>query len=129
AIMAAIGNATRHGFLVREGDALERLAKVSRITFDKTGTLTYGQPQVTEVGVIEESFGREELYAMAAAAERLSEHPLGRAIVRCYREESGLQPPAAVDFQMMPGQGVTAIVGGRRVRAGNLRLLGRQSAE
>ncbi len=129
AIMAAIGNATRHGFLVREGDALERLAKVSRLTFDKTGTLTYGQPQVTEVGVIEESFGREELYALAAAAERLSEHPLGRAIVRCYREESGLQPPAAVDFQMLPGQGVTALVDGRRVRAGNLRLLGRQSAE
>ena len=129
AIMAAIGNATRHGFLVREGDALERLAKVSRITFDKTGTLTYGQPQVTEVGVIEGSFSREELYALAAAAERLSEHPLGRAIVRCYREESGVQPPAAVDFQMMPGQGVTALVDGRRVRAGNLRLLGRQSAE
>lgn len=50
AIMAAIGNATKHGFLVREGDALERLAKVSKITFDKTGTLTYGTPQVTEIG-------------------------------------------------------------------------------
>lgn len=49
AIMAAIGNATKHGFLVREGDALERLAKVSKITFDKTGTLTYGTPKVTEV--------------------------------------------------------------------------------
>ena len=49
AIMAAIGNATKHGFLVREGDALERLAKVSKITFDKTGTLTYGTPKVTEI--------------------------------------------------------------------------------
>lgn len=52
AIMAAIGNATKHGFLIREGDALERLAKVSKITFDKTGTLTYGTPKVIVVKTI-----------------------------------------------------------------------------
>src|SRR5699024_3171084 len=59
AIMAAIGNATKHGFLVREGDALERLASVSRITFDKTGTLTYGTPQVTSVSCLSGQYSRE----------------------------------------------------------------------
>ncbi len=59
AIMAAIGNATKHSFLVREGDALERLAKVTKITFDKTGTLTYGTPQVIEVKSILPEIPRE----------------------------------------------------------------------
>ena len=82
AIMAAIGNATKHGFLVREGDALERLAKVSKITFDKTGTLTYGKPEVTAVDTIS-GFTPDEIYAYVAAAEQFSEHPLGKAVVSC----------------------------------------------
>ncbi len=76
AIMAAIGNATRRGFLVREGDALERLATVTRVAFDKTGTLTYGTPRVTEVQVLQEGLSKEQLYAWAAGVERHSEHPL-----------------------------------------------------
>ena len=74
AIMAAIGNVTKHGFLVREGDALERLSKVNKITFYKTGTLTYGAPVVTAVKSLS-SFTDDEVYAFAAAAEKLSEHP------------------------------------------------------
>lgn len=69
AVMAAIGNATRHGFLVREGDALERLAKVGKITFDKTGTLTYGAPKVTAVETVSD-LPADELYAYAAALSR-----------------------------------------------------------
>ena len=107
AIMAAIGNATKHGFLVREGDALERLARVTRITFDKTGTLTYGKPQVTAVESVSD-YSVEEIYALTAAAEQFSEHPLGKAIVKCYGEK----PQAAQQFQMLPGEGVTAQVGG-----------------
>ncbi len=80
AIMAAIGNATKHGFLVREGDALERLAAVSHITFDKTGTLTYGVPKVIAVKSVSD-YSEEEVYALAASAEKLSEHPLGKAII------------------------------------------------
>lgn len=118
AIMAAIGNATKHGFLVREGDALERLARVSKITFDKTGTLTYGTPTVTAVRSVS-AYTEEEIFACTAAAESLSEHPLGRAIVRCY----GKQTAACEDFQMRPGEGVTATVSGRQIRAGNLKLL------
>ena len=81
AIMAAIGNATRHGFLVREGDALERLAGVKVVAFDKTGTLTYGTPEVVSVVSVRPELPRQELYRLAACAEQLSEHPLGKAIV------------------------------------------------
>lgn len=123
AIMAAIGNATRHGFLVREGDALERLSTVRQITFDKTGTLTYGTPQVVAVQPAGDTLSQEELYALAAGAEVRSEHPLGKAVVRCYREKTGGAPPAAEDFAMLPGRGVRALVNGRRVAAGNPALL------
>ena len=118
AIMAAIGNATKHGFLVREGDALERLAKVSKITFDKTGTLTYGKHEVTVVESIS-CYSREEIFAVTAAAEQFSEHPIGKAVVRCY----GTVPEEVHDFKMVPGEGVTAIVRGKKIKAGNLRLL------
>ena len=102
AIMAAIGNATGHGFLVREGDALERLANVSKITFDKTGTLTFGTPEVIAVC----SHGGEDasLFELAAAAESLSEHPLGKAVVRCYKKSAHKAPLPVEDFQMLPGQ-------------------------
>ena len=120
AIMAAIGNATKHGFLVREGDALERLAQVSRITFDKTGTLTRGTPEVTAVRPAA-PYSEEELYTLAAAVERLSEHPLGKAVVR--GRGNTAQLPEAVDFQMTPGLGVRAMVDGRLVQAGSHKLI------
>lgn len=123
AIMAAIGNATRHGFLVREGDALERLSQVTRIAFDKTGTLTFGQPHVVDVQCLEEDSSPEQLYAWAAGAELRSEHPLGKAIVRCYSEERQAQPPQPEEFQMLPGRGVKAVVQGQEILAGNPELL------
>lgn len=122
AIMAAIGNATKHGFLVREGDALERLAKVSKITFDKTGTLTYGTPKVTVVETVSE-YTKDEVYAYAAAAEQFSEHPLGKAIVRCYKQETGAGIDSAERFVMIPGEGVAAVIKGKSVKAGNMKLL------
>lgn len=126
AIMAAIGNATRHGFLVREGDALERLAGVTHITFDKTGTLTYGMPRVTAVLSLRENLDEETVYAWAASAELRSEHPLGKAVVRSY--QSGDRPPLPQpqDFQMIPGRGVLATVEGRCLAAGSLELLAEQ---
>ena len=122
AIMAAIGNATRHGFLVREGDALERLAAVSRVTFDKTGTLTYGTPEVTEAESFLPELSKEELYAYAAGAELRSEHPLGKAVIRFYRK-SGREIPEAEQFEMLPGRGVSAVISGKQILAGNLELL------
>lgn len=123
AIMAAIGNATRHGFLVREGDALERLASVSHITFDKTGTLTYGMPQVVAVRSFREEVSDRQLYACAACAELRSEHPLGRAVVRCYENAGEGARLFADRFQMLPGRGVKASVDGSDIIAGNRELL------
>ena len=123
AIMAAIGNATRHGFLVREGDALERLAAVRKIAFDKTGTLTYGTPRVVAVASTLAGLDRVGLYALAAGAEQLSEHPLGKAVVAGYREENSGEIAPAESFEMLPGRGVSAVVDGRRVLAGNPQLL------
>ena len=106
AIMAAIGNATKHGFLVREGNALERLAAVKKITFDKTGTLTYGTPRVVLVHSARPSLTDSELYRLCAAAERYSEHPLGKAITHCCQQETGEALEEGENFQMVPGRGV-----------------------
>ncbi len=124
AIMAAIGNATKHGFLVREGDALERLAQVKVIAFDKTGTLTYGTPEVADVAGMTDTYSKEQLCRLAASAEQLSEHPLGKAIVRCCKRELGAKLAPADDFHMIPGRGVSARVEGKQVLAGNPELLG-----
>ncbi len=147
AIMAAIGNATRHGFLVREGDALERLAKVKKMCFDKTGTLTYGNPEVTGIVATGAVYGEEDIYRLAALLEQYSEHPLGKAIVSGYKkraeeaarqintEEPGSGQISAgkesayakeeeiLDFNMIPGQGVSAVVDERVVLAGNRKML------
>ena len=122
AIMAAIGNATKHGFLVRQGDALERLASTKIIAFDKTGTLTYGTPRVIAVQSVTDVLTTKELYQMVASAEQFSEHPLGKAIVHCFKKEK--TDFAEVDhFQMIPGRGVCADIEGKKVLAGNPELL------
>ena len=122
AIMAAIGNATKHGFLVRQGDALERLASTKIIAFDKTGTLTYGTPRVIAVQSVTDVLTTKELYQMVASAEQFSEHPLGKAIVNCFKKEK--TDFAEVDhFQMIPGRGVCADIEGKKVLAGNPELL------
>ena len=122
AIMAAIGNATKHGFLVRQGDALERLANTKVIAFDKTGTLTYGTPRVIAVQSVADILTTKELYQMVASAEQFSEHPLGKAIVHCFKKEK--TDFAEVDhFQMIPGRGVCADIEGKKVLAGNPELL------
>ena len=128
AIMAAIGNATKHGFLVRMGDALERLAKVKVVTFDKTGTLTYGTPEVIAVKSICQDYTDGEIYGFAAAVEQYSEHPLGVAILKSYRK-TGESVPAAENFRMVPGRGVTATVGGHEVIAGSMALLREHGAQ
>ena len=124
AIMAAIGNATRHGFLVREGDALERLSQVGRCAFDKTGTL--GAPRVAAVKSIADGLADGELYRLAAGAEQLSEHPLGKAVVMSFKEGGNPAPEEIAAFHMLPGRGITARVDGHAVMAGSLALLQEQ---
>lgn len=138
AIMAAIGNVTKHGFLVRDGGALERLAGVTKITFDKTGTLTYGTPEVVGIECDPDcGISDDELFALVASAEQFSEHPLGKAVVRCFKnsacksdkdenqaEEFPLvQKDSVQNFVMIPGRGVSAEIRGRKILAGNAALL------
>lgn len=123
AIMAAIGNATKHSFLVREGDALERLSKVLKITFDKTGTLTYGTPKVVAVKSLSVNYTEQDIYSLAAAAEQFSEHPLGKAIVNCYKQHTDTPVSKATDFEMQLGRGVCAVVDGKRILAGNMDMM------
>lgn len=123
AIMAAIGNATKHGFLVREGDVLERLAKVSKITFDKTGTLTYGTPKVIAVKNVSPKYSEEDIYRFCAASEMLSEHPLGKAVVSCFKKEKKESLLKPEEFQMIPGRGVSCVEGGKKILAGNRKMM------
>lgn len=128
AIVAAIGNLTKHGILVREGDALERLADVSLCAFDKTGTLTEGKPKVVAVRSVQDDISPEELYRLAAGAERRSEHPLGRAVVQGFCDSAPEGMPDVEDFSMLPGRGVSAVVDGRRVLAGSADFLASEGA-
>lgn len=123
AIMAAIGNGTKHGFLVKEGDALERLAAVSAVVFDKTGTLTYGKPKVVAAESVTPEYTDEEVFAFAAAVEMRSEHPLGKAVSESCRAYSNGSSMKSEDFRMIPGQGVSAKVDGKAVLAGNLEMM------
>lgn len=124
AIMAAIGNVTKYGILVREGDALERFARVKKIVFDKTGTLTYGRPEVVAVEYCGQAIrNKKELFALVAAAENMSEHPIGKAIVKSWCEQNSESIKVADEFSMIPGRGVFALVEGVRVLAGNWELL------
>ena len=123
AIMAAIGNATKHGFLVREGDALERLSKVKTVAFDKTGTLTCGKLTVTAFKSVSKKFSDKDIFSYAAAAEILSEHPIGKAIVTSYKEQISGEISKCEDFKMTVGRGVSSVINGKKVFAGNSELL------
>ncbi|MBO4360544.1 MAG: cation-translocating P-type ATPase [Eubacteriaceae bacterium] len=121
AITAAIGNLTKRGVLVQYGDALERLSEVKRIGLDKTGTLTMGQPEVVSCESFDESFTKDEVLRLAAAAEILSEHPLAGAVVRgCGGSRDDL--PEVKDFVMIPGRGIEGTIEGKRVMVGNADL-------
>lgn len=123
AIMAAIGNATKHGFLVREGDALERLSKVKTIAFDKNGTLTCGTLKVTACKSVSDKFNDDDIFSFAASAEMLSEHPIGKAIVSSYKNQKSNTVVNAESFNMVIGRGVIAKVSGKKILAGNKELL------
>lgn len=122
AIIAAIGNATRHGILIKEGDGLERMAQISTITFDKTGTITYGKPGAIDYCSLTEEYSKEQILELAAAVEMRSEHPLGKAIV------AKAATPALADWslenvQVLPGIGIQADYQGAVIAVGNKKVL------
>lgn len=118
AVVAAIGNATKHGFLVRSGASMEVMAEIDTITFDKTGTLTCGIPSVSGVKGLS-GYSDDDIYRLFAVAEKQSEHPLGRAIVRSYGRNTG-DPE---DFKVIPGKGISCRAEGHDILAGNLVLM------
>ncbi|MDR0490130.1 MAG: cation-translocating P-type ATPase [Oscillospiraceae bacterium] len=121
-IMAAIGQATKHGVIIKSGDALERMGKVDCIAFDKTGTLTYGNLAVSDIIVFDPSLSEDGFLILAASAEAYSEHPLGKAIL-AHAKEKKLDMLPAEDFRMIPGKGINAVIGGRRTLCGNIAYL------
>ena len=118
AIMAAIGQATKHGVLVKSGEALELMGKVDAIAFDKTGTLTHGRLNVSDVLTFDR-LSREELLLKAAAIESKSEHPLGKAIVNAVDQKM----PSTTAFEMSSGKGVSAVLDGERFFCGSEKFL------
>ena len=120
-IMVATGKGAERGVLIRSAEALETAHRLDTIVMDKTGTLTRGRPELTDVIPLA-GFDEDELLALVAAAERSSEHPLGLAIVAGAAERA--VPSVDADtFDSSTGKGVVATVAGRRVLAGNRRLL------
>ena len=120
-VMVGTGRGARAGILVRNAEALELMEKIDTLVVDKTGTLTLGKPRlvgVTATGAVDES----ELLRLVASLERGSEHPLAAAIVEG-AEERGIEPGPVEDFASQTGKGVTGLVDGKRVAAGNQALL------
>ncbi len=122
AVLAGIGNAAKHGIIIRSGEGLERLSKIKRIAFDKTGTLTYGRPEVVKAVSCSGLFTDEAVLRYAALAEQQSEHPLGKAIVNAFLERGGRKEETG-RFQMKAGNGVEALIDGKRVIAGKKEFL------
>jgi heavy metal translocating P-type ATPase len=120
AVLAGIARAARSGAFVKDGAHLEALSGIDVVVFDKTGTLTHGEPAV---GAVEPApgFTADELLAAAASAELYSEHPIGQAIV-AHARAAGLAIAPPEQFDSLPGLGVSALVAGRRVLAGNATL-------
>jgi len=117
-IMVGTGKGAENGVLFRDAEALERLHKVRAVVLDKTGTLTEGKPRVTDIVPVDGAPDADELLRLVAAAERGSEHPLGEAIVRHAREDRGIDVPDSSEFESLAGQGIAALVGGRRIAVG-----------
>jgi Cu+-exporting ATPase len=120
-IMVGTGKGAERGILVKGGEALEEAHKLTTVVLDKTGTLTRGEPRLTDV-IPSNSLSGDELLALAAAAERRSEHPLGEAIVAGAKER-GLNLPEPEDFDAPTGRGVRATVAGKSVLVGSRKLM------
>lgn len=120
AIMVGTGRGAKSGILIKSATALETAHKIDTVILDKTGTITAGKPVVTDILPIKVT--ENELLAFAAGLEKLSEHPLGEAIVAA-AEAKQLALPEAVNYKQLPGQGVMAELAGAECAAGNLKLL------
>jgi Cu+-exporting ATPase len=127
AIMVGTGMGAERGILVKNAEVLERTRGLDVVVLDKTGTLTEGRPQATEVVPLG-AMSEQALLTLVAAAEAPSEHPLSRAIVDA-ATDSGYELPAVTGFEALTARGIAGTVDGRRVLAGNVRLLAENGVE
>src|SRR6266404_3917973 len=122
AIMVGTGVGARRGILIKNGEALERGSKIDVVMLDKTGTLTEGRPKVTEVIALAPEVSPDTVLRLAASLERLSEHPLGQAVVRAAAEKI-LTTDRVEDFANIAGKGVRGRIENAAVLVGNVRLM------
>lgn len=122
AIMAAIGQATKHGVIIKSGEALEKMGKVNTIAFDKTGTLTYGKLELSDMISLDKNISENDLLVLAASAEAGSEHPLGKAIV-AYARNNGIHLKKTDFFKMQGGKGIYAELSELKLYCGNEKFI------
>ena len=122
AVMAAIGQATKHGVIIKSGEILETMGKVDTMAFDKTGTLTRGQLSVQSILVVDTDYSEVDILQLAASAEAKSEHPIGKAIVS-HAIHQDLEILATTSFTMSVGRGIIAVINGVTLYCGHERFL------
>jgi len=127
AIMIGTGKGAENGILIKSGVALETTHKVQTIVFDKTGTITEGKPKVTDI-IVTEGISKEDLLLLTASAEKGSEHPLGEAIVKG-AEDKGFTLLNTKNFIAIPGRGIEVLVDGKRLLAGNKKLMNERNID
>lgn len=119
AIMAAIGQATKQGVIIKSGEALEYMGKVNSIAFDKTGTLTYGNLVLSDIIIFDKNIDTKEFLKVVSSIESFSEHPLAKAIVQ-YAKKENIPVEEPKYFKMIPGKGVLATVDEKEISCGNV---------
>ena len=122
AVMAAIGQATKHGVIIKSGEILETMGKVDTMAFDKTGTLTRGQLSVQSILVVDTDYSEVDILQLAASAEAKSEHPIGKAIVS-HAMHQELEILDTSSFTMSVGRGIIAVINGVKLYCGHERFL------
>lgn len=128
AIMAAIGQATKQGVLIKSGQALEIMGNVDCITFDKTGTLTYGNLEVSDIISFDKYITKTELFKYTSISEVKSEHPIGKAIVNHAKNE-GYDIEDPDEFNMIPGKGVQVTYKNDKIYSGTIKFMQENNME
>ncbi len=121
AIMAGIGQATKHGIIIKSGEALEKMGKVDTIAFDKTGTLTFGKLQVSDI-IPFQNYSKDEILSLASSAESKSEHPLAKAILE-FAKNQNVNIFESTEFKMTSGKGIVAKINDKKIICGNENFL------
>lgn len=122
AIMVGTGRGAENGMLIKGGDSLESAHKISMVAFDKTGTITYGQPVVTNIGIVNKAYCENDIIRIAASLENKSEHPLAEAIMT-KAKSMNVDIEKIEDFDSITGMGIRARIAGDRVMLGNIKLM------